>query len=218
MSKWDEQNKKDFAELLRKAKGSRSINKYSYEVGISPAHTSRLLREMIDTPPLPATIRKYAKGAVNDVTYEELMFASGYINEETMSNSKSTVEKSNIEKKIMQVVLSELYSSDFGWSINKPTETFINMFIKYSEGKYLNHYIFFEQSPSLNEITKRYGQILLLNLKAEDKVSIITDNYTSFGNMLNNQPKNINANIFVSLADIDNGKIIVEREVCIYSD
>ncbi|MEW9082385.1 helix-turn-helix domain-containing protein, partial [Caldanaerobacter subterraneus] len=72
-------DKKKFAELLALAKGNRSINQYALQCGVSSAHISRLLRGLIDTPPNPETIKKFASKAHNGVTYEELMEAAGHI-------------------------------------------------------------------------------------------------------------------------------------------
>lgn len=73
-------DKKKFAELLALAKGNRSINQYALQCGVSSAHISRLLRGLVDTPPNPETIKKFASKAQNGVTYEELMEAAGHIN------------------------------------------------------------------------------------------------------------------------------------------
>ncbi len=80
-------DKKDFAFLLSKARGSRSRNKYAEECGISSAHISRLLREKIDTPPSPETIQKFSSVAHNGITYEDLMIAAGYIERSFTPNS-----------------------------------------------------------------------------------------------------------------------------------
>ncbi|MCL5290225.1 MAG: DNA-binding protein [Firmicutes bacterium] len=72
-------DKNGFARLLKTAKGNRSINKYAGDSGVTSAHISRLLREKIDTPPNPDTIKKLAEAAGNNVTYEELMVAAGHI-------------------------------------------------------------------------------------------------------------------------------------------
>ena len=72
-------DKNSFALLLKTAMGSRSINKYAGDSGVTSAHISRLLREKIDTPPNPDTIKKLAEAASNNVSYEELMVAAGHI-------------------------------------------------------------------------------------------------------------------------------------------
>lgn len=92
-------DKHKFSELLFKAKGERSINHYALHCGVSAAHISRLLRELIDTPPNPETIRKFADKAHNSVSYEQLMEAAGYI------ESKTSIKKENkINDKITHAV------------------------------------------------------------------------------------------------------------------
>ncbi|MGE5380034.1 MAG: LexA family protein [Methylocystaceae bacterium] len=72
-------NRELFARLLEKAQGSRSINAYAREVGLTGAHISRLLRCMLNTPPTPQTIAKLAAGAANGVSYQDFMQAAGYL-------------------------------------------------------------------------------------------------------------------------------------------
>lgn len=87
-------DKKNFAFLLKQAKGDRSINQYALHSGISAAHISRLLRELLDTPPSPETIKLLADKAMNDVTYNDLMKAAGHlINVEDMiENESATID------------------------------------------------------------------------------------------------------------------------------
>jgi hypothetical protein len=63
-------NKELFADLLIKAKGNRSINQYANDIKVSPAHISRLIRKMLNSPPSPETIKKFAQSAYNGITYE----------------------------------------------------------------------------------------------------------------------------------------------------
>lgn len=73
-------NKKLFAELLDSAKGiTRSINEYAFDVDVSAAHISRFMRCLIDSPPHPSTILKLASSTHNGITYEDFMFACGFI-------------------------------------------------------------------------------------------------------------------------------------------
>lgn len=140
-------NKESFAELLDKAKGDRSINRYAEETEVSAAHISRFLREMIDAPPTPETISKLSSKAYNDVSYRDLMVAAGHISivqeEGTTYNQEdsvianmlvrednSIIERSspnerraqimNLEKKLFQIILSYLYEVPFEWNMRKP--------------------------------------------------------------------------------------------------
>ncbi len=73
-------NKQKFAQLLKKAKGERSINKYGQQAGVDPGYISRLMRGLIDTPPSAAVINKLAAAAF-DVSVEEMLAAVGYLPE-----------------------------------------------------------------------------------------------------------------------------------------
>jgi transcriptional regulator with XRE-family HTH domain len=90
--------KQEFARLLELAKGDRSINEYARECGVSSAHISRLLRCLLDTPPNPETIKKFAQKAANGVTYEDLMKAAGHIINEVEAEEKT------IDDEIMEIM------------------------------------------------------------------------------------------------------------------
>lgn len=89
-------NKEIFAKQLEQARGDRSINKYADECGISAAHISRLLRQMINTPPSPDTIKKLADKAYNGITYYQLMQSAGHLAPDEIMSSKIKKMKSII--------------------------------------------------------------------------------------------------------------------------
>lgn len=72
-------DKNKFAALIKKAMGDRSINQYALHSGISATYISRLLRDMVESPPMPPTIKKLSSKAYNGVTYEDLMVAAGHL-------------------------------------------------------------------------------------------------------------------------------------------
>lgn len=71
-------DKKEFAKVLYKAKGIKSINQYAKESGVSAAYISKLLRGMYSTAPSPTILKKLADHS-NTVSYGELMAAAGHI-------------------------------------------------------------------------------------------------------------------------------------------
>jgi hypothetical protein len=73
-------NKDLFADLLQKAKGDRSINRFGSEADVDPGYISRLLRRQLETPPGATVLTKIAGSAANSVTIEQLLGAAGYIN------------------------------------------------------------------------------------------------------------------------------------------
>lgn len=84
-------DKTKFAELLLIAKGDRSINQYAQQSRITAAHISRLSRSLLDSPPTPQTIKKLADHAYNNITYEDMMAAAGYIPSEDVINEKDNL-------------------------------------------------------------------------------------------------------------------------------
>ncbi|WP_432400935.1 helix-turn-helix domain-containing protein [Wukongibacter sp. M2B1] len=102
-------SKEDFAQLLKKAKGERSINQYALHSGVSSAHISRLLRSLLDTAPSPETIKKLSDKAYNSISYFDLMNAAGHM----------TVENKEIETDISEENIKKLIPVLFNFSINE---------------------------------------------------------------------------------------------------
>lgn len=68
--------------MLVKAIGQRSVNQFALHSGISSAHISRLGRALLEAPPSPQTIKKISDAAHNEITYDQLMRAAGYMAED----------------------------------------------------------------------------------------------------------------------------------------
>lgn len=127
-------NKEEFAVLLKQAKGKRSINQYANETGVSAAHISRFLRQMISSPPTPETISKFAGKAHNGVTYQDLMIAAGHLAREELTDEirNGRVERysplnyreqmEEFRRKFLQVILADLYEKPLKWSVEKSKE------------------------------------------------------------------------------------------------
>ncbi|MDW7673445.1 MAG: S24 family peptidase [Bacillota bacterium] len=94
-------DKKQFALLLERAKGNRSINQFALHCGVSAAHISRLLRCLLDSPPSAEIIKKISDKAYNSVSYLDLMQAVGHIPRDSSLDlsklSSLTKEESLIE-------------------------------------------------------------------------------------------------------------------------
>lgn len=209
-------DKKLFAELLEKAKGDRSINKYAGEIDISPAHISRLLRQLIDTPPSPETISKFANGAYNEVSYNELMHAAGHINEkeDPITDDSNVGKIKALEKKFLQVIVSELYSSDIEWSMNKINNEYLDLAIEIKNGEYSKWLIELKSLSSIKSLYFIYGQIALFDLAPDIKLTLAVSTEKEFNLFFNKPPKSLRANLFVMLVDLDAGKIIKEEKLC----
>lgn len=221
-------NKPTFAYLLNKAKGDRSINKYADETNVSVSHISRLLRELLDSPPNPETISKLASKADNEVTYKDLMVAAGYINGETIETEYSPQDRQialkQIEKKFFQIISTALYNESFQWSMhNIRNEHFYPDMVVCMEHQQYSRW-FLEFRPSLDEdrplfvmnLIRLYGKIAMVELEETDKLSIVVNNAKEYDNIIQNPPKSIRGNLYVMLIDLDESKIVKEELLCRY--
>lgn len=207
-----------FAILLRKAQGEGSINDYAKSVKISAAHISRLLRELISTPPSPNTIKKLSSGACNGVTYSDLMIAAGHIDDMTEEISKESrlVQTKENKKKFFQIILSDLYTSDFDWNLNKTINGPIDLMIDISNWEYSKWYIQIKPYVTSETIYSIYGEISCLELTSDSKVTIAVGSKNEFDFISKTPPKSLRANIFIMLLNLSSGKIIKEEKLCQY--
>jgi transcriptional regulator with XRE-family HTH domain len=227
-------NKEEFAHLLERAKGDRSINNFANETGVSAAHISRFLRKMIASPPTPETISKFAAKAYNEVTYHDLMIAAGHIArlvdfEEKINNivKDSPMYLKNkgevLEKKFIQVILAELYEKPIKWSIEKPEGKIKlpDMTLKVDYEGYNKWYLDFypnvlqNRGPSF-KLGFVYGSIAMYELLETDKISIVVNDEKDFNMIIKRPPLSIRANLYVMLIDLELGKILKEEMLCNY--
>ena len=238
-------NKEEFATLLDKAKGDRSINQYANETGVSSAHISRFLRQLLDAPPSPETISKLASKAYNEVSYRDLMAAVGHITvsekiledidikDQKPTHDREIIERSspferrrqfeNLERKFFQIILSHLYSVDYKWNIQKPERRFFlpDMIIDIDYEGYKKWYLEFKVSMDERRGMGLppfhvYGQIATMELEPTDKFTIAVNSEIHYKQFFLRPPKSLRANLYVMLVDLENGKIIVEDKLCDY--
>lgn len=221
-------NKERFAMLLDRAKGDRSINQYANETDISAAHISRFLRQMIDAPPTPETISKFAEKAHNGITYRDLMIAAGHISEDNKVEEDSPQNRRNeiirMEQEIFQIIIGNLMNSDFRWSMEKPEGRmqFPDMIINLEDDYYKRWYFEFRAIRSSNSIPPFpmihyfYGRLLTFELTATDKFTLVVNDERTFNFMLERPPINLRANLFVMLVDLENRRIIREEKISEY--
>lgn len=96
-------DKEKFAELLKKAMGSRSINQYWLHSEVSATYISKLLRKLVNHPPGPDVIRKLADTAHNGVTYQDFMEAAGHYKD--IAPSELRIRYAPIWPQVKQVLL-----------------------------------------------------------------------------------------------------------------
>lgn len=229
-------NKEEFAVLLDRAKGDRSINNFANETGVSAAHISRFLRQMIASPPTPETISKFAAKAHNEITYQDLMVAAGHLarKDELDGNRESVVDRDSpmnfrmqieeFEKKFKQVILGELYESPFKWSVEKTEERyrFPDMILNIDHEGYNRWYLDFrptipDRRPLGFYAYHLYGRIAMFELFKTDKLTIVVNDEKDFNMLMKRPPLSLRANLYVMLIDLEWGKIVKEEMLCKYT-
>ena len=116
-------------ELIKMAQGDRSLNTFARECGISKSNVSRILNNKNAYPPKPDTLQKIALHSQNNITYNSLMFAAGYLksyDEDTILNNKFSEYEEKLIKKRIDNIIKELSKKEFDDGTNLTKETIEN--------------------------------------------------------------------------------------------
>lgn len=116
-------------ELIKMAQGDRSLNTFARECGISKSNLSRILNNKNAYPPKPDTLQKIALHSQNNITYNSLMFAAGYLksyDEDTILNNKFSEYEEKLIKKRIDNIIKELSKKEFDDGTNLTKETIEN--------------------------------------------------------------------------------------------
>lgn len=91
--------------LLKLAQGDRSLNAFARHADISPGNLSRIMNGQKATP---ETLKKIANKAHNNVTYDQLMMAAGYIatNNKKSKNIKQSQKYTTEDKELLNDISS----------------------------------------------------------------------------------------------------------------
>lgn len=79
--------REQLAILVKQAQGNRTLNNFAKECEVSSSALSRIINNKNTEPPHPTTLQKIATNS--DITYYQLMDASGYITKELIEQIKS---------------------------------------------------------------------------------------------------------------------------------
>lgn len=116
-------------ELIKMAQGDRSLNTFARECGISKSNLSRILNNKNAYPPKPDTLQKIALHSQNNITYNSLMFAAGYLksyDEDTILNNNFSEYEEKLIKKRIDNIIKELSKKEFDDGTNLTKETIEN--------------------------------------------------------------------------------------------
>ncbi|MCR4717835.1 MAG: helix-turn-helix domain-containing protein [Lachnospiraceae bacterium] len=99
MSNKDQISNKEFADIVRSARGNRSLREYAEAAGVS--YMTIYKAERGDYVPSSKAIKKMSTGSANPqngVTYEDMMVAAGYQDKETVSETASILAEHMVEE------------------------------------------------------------------------------------------------------------------------
>lgn len=227
-------NKAEFAQLLERAKGDRSINQYATDTDVSAAHISRFLREMIVTPPAPETLSKLASKAYNEVTYRDFMVAAGHIVAPYNAGDERIVDPDSpqyrrhqmeeMERRFIQIILADLYTKPFKWSVEQPERRMMvpDMVLNIDDGRYTRWYFEFKMirgrsaSMPLILLQQVFYMLATMPLEPTDKFTIVVNEERAFDFFFRRPPITLRANVYVMLVDLEEGKVVKEEKLCEY--
>lgn len=206
-------NKQGFADLLNKARGDRSITRYASEVGLSPAHISRLLRKLLDTPPSPATIAKLSLLAQNGVTYDDFMRAAGHINDD---EDEIHGKNLGLEKKFHQTLTPYFFSLGKLKSIAPPNKDLspFNLIVELNDDVYTKWYLKFMEEVNKSIFINLLGHLTLNSFEKNEKITVVVTTEKEYKIILNNKPQSLNANLYVMLIDLKKLEVVKEKVLC----
>jgi|GEM_PF-5988373 len=94
-------SKRTLLELLELAKGNRSLNTFAQHANVSAGNLSRVFNGQKPTPEL---LKKISLKAYNEVTYEQLMEAAGYIGNSTSINDITNKSNEDIFEQLGTII------------------------------------------------------------------------------------------------------------------
>lgn len=90
----------DLIKLIEKAQGTKTLNQFALAAGVNAGHLSRILNGNFKNPPSPELLKKIANNSRGEVSYNELLVAARYIDNDNSDtkNLTSLYSKENIDK------------------------------------------------------------------------------------------------------------------------
>ena len=86
-----------FKKTLEDALGDRKTTEYAEESGVNRTYLSKYLNLRLDSPPGPEIIKRLAEKAHNNVTYEDLMSAAGFLSNINQTRDLKGNNKEDVE-------------------------------------------------------------------------------------------------------------------------
>jgi transcriptional regulator with XRE-family HTH domain len=86
-----------FKKILEDALGDRKTTEYAEESGVNRTYLSKYLNLRLDSPPGPEIIKRLAEKAHNNVTYEDLMNAAGFLSDKSQAGNPQRKNREDVE-------------------------------------------------------------------------------------------------------------------------
>lgn len=97
----------DLVKLIKKAQGNKTLNQFALVCGVNAGHLSRILNGNFKNPPSPETLKKIAKSSRGEVNYEELLKASGYLEDDDLAKLNDYLSDTELLNKFNHLVGNE---------------------------------------------------------------------------------------------------------------
>lgn len=109
-------DKSIFSNLLVKARGNRNNKEYAEDCEVSRTYISGYINKSIDNPPKPEILKKLAEKSENNVTYDDLMIAAGYLADDTKPDFKPvlTAKDNKDIAKDLDSIMTKLQNEEDG--------------------------------------------------------------------------------------------------------
>lgn len=120
-------NKKIFAMLLEKAKGSRTTRKFAEDCSISYVQLHKLEMGLQDNPPGRTLLVKLAENSEGGIDLEDYLFACG-------SDKRESEEKSKPHAKSKSLDIQSLYDK-LSRGQKKTVYDFVDYLLNFKQGK-----------------------------------------------------------------------------------
>lgn len=231
-------DKERFSQLLKKAKGSLSLNTYARKCGVSVSYLCKYLGGKFDKAPTPKTLKRISAFTEQyDVSFTDLLIAAGYDTSKCLDTTLPENASSQIEKLAIATITNSLTQRPFKWSVcPTPNVSFYDLDIEINDN-YISHWLFdfrscvssfklstlnnnrkndnsfseYKLQKLSNDIFYFLGQLTTTQYSKNTKFSFVTTSETFFNHLIDIHPYMITMYISVILIDLDNMEIIKEK-------
>ena len=173
--------KEDFRDVLKRAIGTRSNSAFAKDADLSFGCISRYLNLKTEAAPTITTIKKIAK-ATKDVTYEELLTASGYDASKYIEEEIDD-DAGEVQIGIMSTLLMSLMKVSFAWTMaNTDSRLGGPISIKVDDAPFEMWYFIPVNKPTISkeELITFLGSQEAGSIKPNGKVTFLTSSKTIY--------------------------------------